>query len=151
MARRVAWGDLAVSAGFALMGLVWLLQARGLDLWDRETPGPGFLVAAFGGLLLALAAIAALQAVITPAAAPEGEGSLRKPLLVLAATLGGVLGLEVAGFALSTFLMLLALFVLAERKKLLPSLFAAAGVAAALHLIFAVWLAVPLPMGPFGD
>jgi putative tricarboxylic transport membrane protein len=151
MARRVAWGDLAVAAGFALMGLVWLREAGGLDMWNRETPGPGFLVAAFGGLLLALAAIAAVQALVTPAAPPEGDGSLRKPLLVLAATLGGVLGLEVAGFALSVFLMLLALFTLAERKKPLPSLLAAAGVAAALHFIFAVWLAVPLPMGPFGD
>jgi putative tricarboxylic transport membrane protein len=151
MARRVAWGDLAVAAGFALMGLVWLLQSRGLDMWNRETPGPGFLVAAFGGLLLALAGIAALQAVLTPAPVPEAEGGFGKPLLVLGATLGGVLGLEVAGFALSMFLMLLALFALAERKPLMPSLLAAAGIAAALHLIFAVWLAVPLPMGPFGD
>jgi putative tricarboxylic transport membrane protein len=149
--RRIAWGDLAVSAGFALMGLVWLLQSRGLDMWNRETPGPGFLVAAFGGLLLVLAAIAAAQAVVTPAAAPDGDGSLKKPLLVLAVTLGGVLGLEVAGFALSIFLMLFALFAVAERKKPLPSLLTAAGVAGALHLIFAVWLAVPLPMGPFGD
>lgn len=151
MPRRIAWGDLAVSAGFSTMGLVWVWQSRGLDMWNRETPGPGFLVAAFGGLLLALALIAAVQALVTPAAPPEGDGSLRKPLLVLVVTLGGVLGLEVAGFALSVFLMLVALFVLAERKRPLASLLAAAGVAGALHVIFAVWLAVPLPMGPFGD
>jgi hypothetical protein len=47
--------------------------------------------------------------------------------------------------------MLLALFVLAERRPFLPAVLAAAGVAGALHLVFAVWLAVPLPRGVFGD
>jgi hypothetical protein len=148
--RRVAWGDLAVAAVFAALGAVWVWQAGALDLWNRETPGPGFLPVVFGGLLVALAAIAALQAILAPAPVPEAEGGFGKPLLVLGATLGGVLGLEALGFALSVFLMLFALFALAERKRPIPALLVAAGVAGALHLVFAVWLAVPLPQGPFG-
>jgi putative tricarboxylic transport membrane protein len=153
--RRTAWGDLAVAAVFAAMGAVWVWQSRALDLWNRETPGPGFLPLAFGALLLALALIAAAQAVLAPAPAPEGDGGLAKPLLVLGAVGIAVLGLEAAGFVPAIFLMLLALFALAERKPLLPSLLVSAAVAGALHVIFAVWLAVPLPPGifgrPFGD
>jgi putative tricarboxylic transport membrane protein len=149
--RRTAWGDLAVAAVFAAMGAVWVWQSRALDMWSRETPGPGYLPLAFGALLLALALIAAAQAVLAPAAAPEGDGSLAKPLAVLGAVLLAVLGLELVGFVASIFLMLLALFTLAERKRPLPSLVVAACVAGALHLIFAVWLAVPLPAGIFGD
>ncbi|PWS34944.1 hypothetical protein DFH01_21635 [Falsiroseomonas bella] len=148
--RRVSWGDLGLSAGFAAMGLVWIAGAREMPMWERETPGPGWLPLAFGVLLVGLSAAAALQALIWPAAAPEGGGSVRKPLLVLGATLAAVLGLELIGFLPAVFLMLLVLFVLAERKALLPSLLAALGVSAALHLIFVTWLGVPLPAGPFG-
>ncbi len=132
------------------MGLVWIAGAREMPMWERETPGPGWLPFAFGAMLVALSAAAALQAILRPAPVPEAGGGVRKPLLVLGATLAAVLGLELIGFLPSVFLMLLALFALAERKKLLPSLLAAAGVSAALHLIFVVWLGVPLPAGPFG-
>lgn len=135
------------------MGLVWVLGARAMPMWERETPGPGWLPFAFGALLLALSVAAALQAVLQPAAPPAdgGAGAIGKPLLVLGATLAAVLGLELIGFAASIFLMLVVLFVLAERRRLLPSLLVAAGTAGALHVIFAVWLAVPLPAGIFGS
>jgi len=149
--KRINWGDLLLSAGFAAMGLVWLIGARAMPMWERETPGPGWLPFAFGALLLALSVGAAAQAILAPAPAPDAPGALRKPLLVLGATLAAVLGLELIGFAAAVFLLLLVLYAVAERKPLLPSVLAAAGVAAALHLIFATWLAVPLPAGPFGS
>ena len=152
MTRRVSWGDLGLAAGFATMGIVWIIGARAMPMWERETPGAGWLPFAFGAILLALSVGAAIQALFYPPplpAEPEPAGALRKPLLVLGATLVAVLGLDVIGFAPAIFLMLLALFVLAERKPLLPSLLAAAGVAGGIHLIFAVWLAVPLPGGLF--
>ena len=150
MRQRVAWGDLVLSAAFAALGAVWIAGAREMPMWERETPGPGWLPFAFGAILLALSIGAAAQALRRPASdVPQGGG--RKPLMVLGATLAAVLGLEVVGFVPSIFLMLLALFVLAERRPFLPALLAAAGVAGALHLVFAVWLAVPLPRGVFGD
>lgn len=150
MTRRVSLGDLGLAAGFAAMGLVWLAGARDMPMWERETPGPGWLPFAFGVLLVVLSAAAGLQALRRADAPPEAPGALRKPLLVLAATLAAVLGLEVVGFVAAIFLMLLVLYALAERKPLLGSLLAAAGVSAALHLIFVTWLGVPLPAGPFG-
>jgi nitroreductase len=146
---RPALGDLFLAALFFAMGIVWIAGARDMPMWERETPGPGWLPFAFGALLVALSIAAALEAWRKPTA--PAETAVRKPLLVLAATLAAVLALELIGFVAATFLMLLVLFALAERKPIIPSLLAAAGVAGALHLIFAVWLAVPLPRGWFGD
>jgi hypothetical protein len=151
VARRIAWGDLVLSAGFAAMGLVWVLGARAMPMWERETPGPGWLPFAFGALLIALSLAAAVEALRSPAPAPEAPGGLRKPLLVAGATLAAVLGIETVGFAVAMFLMLLVLFALAERKPVLTSTLVAAAVAGALHVIFAVWLAVPLPTGFLGS
>ncbi len=151
MSHRVSWGDLGLSAVFALMGLVWVLGARAMPMWERETPGPGWLPFAFGALLIAFSAAAGLQAVLRPSAEAGGPTAWRKPMLVLGATLAAVLGLEAVGFVPAIFLMLFVLFALAERRPRIPSLLGAAGVAGALHVIFVVWLAVPLPAGPFGS
>jgi putative tricarboxylic transport membrane protein len=151
MRRRIDGGDLLLSAVFAGLGLVWVMGAAELPRWDRETPGPGFLPLVFGVLLLGLAGLAGAQAIFAPAAPAQDQGSMRKPLLVLLITALAVTALEMAGFVLTIFAMLLALYALVERKPPLASLLAAAAVTGALHVIFAVWLAVPLPTGPFGS
>jgi hypothetical protein len=51
---------------------------------------------------------------------------------------------------LTIFAMLLALYALVERKPFASALVGAAVVTGALHVIFGVWLSVPLPLGPFG-
>lgn len=144
-------GDLGLSLVFLGLGLVWVLGAGDLPRWDRETPGPGFLPLVFGVLLMGFAALAAAQSILAPASPADDQGSFRKPLLVLAITTVAVTVLEAAGFVLTMFAMLLALYALVERKKPSVALLGASVVTAALHVIFAVWLAVPLPLGPFGD
>lgn len=150
MRQRIGGGDLLVSLIFAALGLVWVMGAAELPRWDRETPGPGFLPLVFGVLLLGFAGLSAAQAIFAPAAPAEDQGGLRKPLLVLVITAAAVTALEVVGFVLTIFAMLLALYALVERKPPVAAFIAAAAVTGALHVIFAVWLAVPLPLGPFG-
>ena len=150
MTRRIGWGDLGLSLTFAALGLVWVLGAADLPKWDRETPGPGFLPRLFGVLLLGLALATAVQSVLAPAAVTEDQGGFRKPLLVLLTSALAVTTLETAGFPLTVFLMLAGLYALVERKPPLTALLVAAAVTGALHMIFAVWLAVPLPLGVFG-
>lgn len=150
MRLRIGGGDLALSAVFAALGLVWVMGAAELPRWDRETPGPGFLPLVFGVLLLGFAAVSAAQAILTPAGPAEDQAGLRKPLMVLLITAGAVTALETAGFVLAIFAMLFALYAVVERKAPVPALLAAAAVTGSLHVIFAVCLAVPLPPGPFG-
>ncbi|HEY7688105.1 MAG TPA: hypothetical protein VH835_05410, partial [Dongiaceae bacterium] len=68
-------------------------------------------------------------------------------LVILAAT---VVGIGVAGFAVSIFLMLVVLFAVLERLPLHWSVLVGATTTAVLILIFKVWLRVPLPLGPIG-
>lgn len=151
MKPQVSRGDLGVSLIFLVLGLVWVLGASDLPRWDRETPGPGFLPLVFGVLLMGFAVLAAAQSILAPAPPAEDQGGFRKPLMVLAISALAVTALEAAGFVLTMFGMLLALYALVERKRPLVALVGATVVTGALHLIFAVWLAVPLPLGPFGD
>ena len=151
MNRRIGWGDLGLSLTFSAMGLLWITGARDLAMWDRSTPGPGYLPLVFGILLMGFAVLAGVQAVVAPAEPAEDQDGFRKPLLVLVITAVAVTALETTGFVLTIFLMLLALYALVERKSPVTSLLAAAAVTGSLHVIFAVWLAVPLPLGPFGN
>ncbi len=150
MKLRIGGGDLLLSLTFAALGLIWVLGALKLQMWDRETPGPGFLPLVFGVLLLGFALVSAAQAVFAPAASAEDQGGYRKPLLVLLILSLAVTALETAGFVLTIFVMLLALYAWVERKPLVSALVGAAVVTGALHVIFGVWLSVPLPLGPFG-
>jgi hypothetical protein len=104
----------------------------------------------FGVLLLGFALVSAAQAVFAPTAPPEDQGGYRKPLLVLLILSLAVTALETAGFVLTIFVMLLALYAWVERKPLVSAVVGAAVVTGALHVIFGVWLSVPLPLGPFG-
>lgn len=149
MKARIGGGDLFLSLTFAALGLVWLRGSAALPLWDLETPGPGFLPLVFGASLLMLSALSAAQAVFAPKEPAEDQGGLRKPLKVLLISALAVTALEKAGFVLTIFFMLLALYALVERKPLRFAFMAAVAVTAALHVIFVVWLGVPLPLGPF--
>ena len=149
MKARIGGGDLVLSLTFAALGLVWLRGAATLPMWDRETPGPGFLPLVFGASLLVLAALSAAQAVFAPQKPAEDPGGFRKPLKVLLISALAVTALQTVGFVLTIFAMLLALYVLVERKPLRSAFIAAAAFAGALHVIFVVWLGVALPLGPF--
>jgi len=146
---RIGGGDLFLSLTFAALGAVWLKGGSALPLWDRETPGPGFLPLVFGASLLVLAALSAAQAVFAPNGPAEDQGGFRKPLKVLLISALAVTALNTAGFVLTIFVMLLALYALVERKPLRSAFVASAAVAGALHVIFVVWLGVAFPPGPF--
>ena len=80
---------------------------------------------------------------------PVETEPIGKPLLLLAALLAAVIGVQAAGFALSVFVMLAFMFAVVERRPVVLSLVVAFGVTAVLILIFKTWLDVPLPKGPW--
>jgi hypothetical protein len=99
----------------------------------------------YGAILVALAG-----AILVFNKDRKTEDPVGKPLLVVALVAATVLGLQLAGFAPSIFLMLLALFVAVERLPLARSIAVAAGATGLLYLVFKTWLGVPLPVGPLG-
>jgi hypothetical protein len=123
-------------------------EAAKLPLWDGFAPGSGFLPLIFGALLAAFALAAGFVALREEA--PEAPGGLGRPTLVTLALLGGAAGIESAGFFASMFAMMAFLFLVAERRRPLPSVATAAGMALLLTGVFRGWLGVPLPAGPWG-
>jgi hypothetical protein len=140
---RVVKGELALALLFAALGALWLARAVGMPLWEGFAPSSGFLPLVYGGLLLGLAAAVGLPLVLAPA--PADAGSVRKPLVVLAALAVAVAMLPLAGFAITIFLLLAFLYGVVERLPIVTSLVVSALMSGALYLVFKTWLGVPLP------
>jgi len=142
MVIRAARGELALALIFAATGGLWIARAAGMPLWEGFAPDSGFLPLAYGILLAVLALAAFAQTLIGAAVPPEPVG---KPLLVLAALTVAVAGLDLAGFAISVFLLLLFLYAVIERLPLAAATLVSAATTGALYLVFKTWLGVPLP------
>lgn len=140
---RVVKGELGLALLFAALGALWLARAVGMPLWEGFAPSSGFLPLVYGGLLLGLSAAVGLPLVLAPA--PADGGSVRKPLVVLAALALAVAILPLAGFAITVFLLLAFLYGVVERQSWVASVVVSAATSGALYLVFKTWLGVPLP------
>jgi hypothetical protein len=147
MRARLLNGDVGLALLFGSLGLVWLFGALGLPFWEGFAPQSGFLPFFYGLLLTGLALAILLGAFLDTG--PD-EQPIGKPLTILVALTAAAVGVEVAGFGVAVFLLLVFLFAIVERLPVLRSILVAGTTTAALILIFRAWLAVPLPAGPLG-
>jgi hypothetical protein len=135
-------GELALALVFVALGLLWIVRAATMPLWEGFAPASGFMPLWYGILLVVLAGTIALPLLLKPAPAEE---PIAKPLVVLAVLAASIVGLTLVGFAPSVFLLLLVLFVAVERLPVGRSALVAAAATAVLYLVFKTWLGVPLP------
>ena len=147
MKQRIAPGELVLALFFALLGLLWIVAAARMPLWQGFIPQSGFMPLWYGITLTGLGAAIVARLWFEP---PKQEEPIGKALVVIAVIAATVLGFELIGFAPSIFLLLLVLFAAVERLPLARSTAVAAGVTAVLFLIFRTWLRVSLPLGPLG-
>jgi len=148
MRQRIAPGELILALFFALLGILWIVAAARMPLWQGFIPQSGFLPLWYGIALTGLAAAILVDLFMRKSAVPEEP--VGKPLVVMAVVAATVLGFDLIGFAPSVFLLLLVLFAAVERLPLARSLAVAAAVTAVLFLVFRTWLRVSLPVGPWG-
>jgi hypothetical protein len=112
---------------------------------------------ALGLLLMALAAGQLLRlrlakppaAAAAPAAKPASDGAARRVVLFVAVVALAVALLEPIGYVASSFLLMLGLLAVLGVRWGRAALVAAVS-AAASYLLFAQWLKIPMPAGPFG-
>jgi putative tricarboxylic transport membrane protein len=147
--RTIAPGELVLALFFALLGILWIVAAARMPLWQGFIPQSGFLPLWYGIALAGLAA-AILARLWFAKEQPKQEEPVGKPLVVMAVVAATVLGFDLIGFAPSVFLLLVVLFAAVERLPLARSLAVAAAVTAVLFLVFRTWLRVSLPVGPWG-
>jgi putative tricarboxylic transport membrane protein len=132
-------GELALALAFAALGVLWVVRAATMPLWDGFAPASGFMPLWYGLILVGLSAAVALRSERVV------EEPVGKALVVLGVVAATIVGLKLIGFVPSIFLMLLVLFAAVEKLPLVRSLAAAAGTTAVLYLVFKTWLGVPLP------
>ena len=135
-------GELALALVFIALGVLWIVRAATMPLWEGFAPASGFMPLWYGILLVVLAGTIALPLFLKPAPAEE---PIAKPLVVLAVLAASIVGLTLIGFAPSVFLLLVVLFVAVERLPVGRSALVAAAATAVLYLVFKTWLGVPLP------
>ena len=121
--------------------------------WDDTGPGSAFLPFWLG---LVMAALALLLLLRRPRAVdanvewmPRGEGRKRM-LIVMGLTVAFVALLKVTGMILGTALYLGLVIRLVGGHRLWVAVLVAAAAAGFNWLVFAHWLRVPFPPGPFG-
>jgi len=149
MQSRPALGEVVLALVFAVLGILWIVAALRMPLWEGFAPQSGFMPLWYGIILTTLAA-AILVNLFLQRERGKAEQPIGKPLIVLAAFAAAIAGLELVGFGPSVFLLLLVLFAVVERLPIARSILVAAGTTAVLFLIFKTWLGVTLPTGPLG-
>ena len=139
-----------------LFGAVTALLALQLPLGRLHAPGSGLFPLVLGCVLMGLAAGHLGQAVVARAASASPVASTRRPtrvsrMMLFLATLALAIGLlDILGYPLVAFLLMLALLgILGLRRRRTAGLIAAGAAALAYHL-FVQWLRIPLPKGWIG-
>lgn len=148
MHGRLAQGEVILALLFAALGILWMIAAFAMPFWQGFAPQSGFVPFWYGVILTGLSAAVFVD--VVRRGPGEAKPPIGKPLVVLAALAGGILGLEAAGFAPAVFLLLLFLFAAVERLPLARSVLVAGTLTVLLVLVFRVWLGLPLPAGPLG-
>lgn len=126
-------------------------SARLLPYGIVRNPGPGFFPW-WLGLSLGLLSLVLLGQSLLARSAGEGSagrGRWSKVVGVLVALAGYALLLEPAGYPIVTFLLVLFTLRVTEPHRWPLALGMALLAAGGSYLVFAVWLSVPLPAGPF--
>ncbi|MER5392972.1 tripartite tricarboxylate transporter TctB family protein [Saccharopolyspora sp. NPDC002686] len=154
-------GQVVLFSGLALLGAGFALSAFGYGVLLPESRiGPGFLPLVAGGLLAVLSVLLLVEQLRRPQPSSAVRGVddfgrtpqqrvwiLRRVFVLLPVAvalvpvLGMVCALGVLVLVISTWL---------ERRRLLPAVLLSASSAAAMYVVFAVVLQVPLPTGVFG-
>ena len=133
-----------------LLALFVAWENRNYPLGTLTDPGPGYLplgLAIFMGATgLLIAATGGKSARLAATRWPE----LGRAIVILVACGFGALALERLGYRLTVLALLVFFLGVVERKK--PWVVAAVAIGFSLisYLVFATWLRVPLPRGPWG-
>jgi Tripartite tricarboxylate transporter TctB family len=145
VARRDALAAVAVLA----LGAGAVIEAWRLPFGGVHSPGPGFFPWWLGLVILLLGTVLLVQAVRAPAGAAAAPGRPLRVLALLAVLALYVAALEPLGYAPATFLLVVVMLRAPERHRWPVALAVAVLAAGGSYVLFAVWLGVPLPPGPF--
>ncbi|MBI4246673.1 MAG: tripartite tricarboxylate transporter TctB family protein [Candidatus Rokubacteria bacterium] len=147
MARR----DVVAAAAMLLFAAAATVEsARLLPYGVVRNPGPGFFPWWLALTLGTLSLTRLVHSLLPGRAGHEGAGGQVGKVVALLAVLGVyALVLDLIGYPIATFLLVLFMLRVTERHRWPLALGLALLAAGGSYVVFAVWLSVPLPAGPF--
>lgn len=142
--------DTAVAALALGFGAVAAYESAKLPFGTVHSPGPGFFPWWISVVIAVLALIFLAQTLMArPKVELEASGRIAKVLALLCILALYTFLLETLGYPLCTFLLVLFMLRVTDPQKWTVALGMAALTAVGSYVVFAVWLSVPLPRGPF--
>lgn len=167
------WLDLSAAVSFIALSAFVTVQSAVLGIWTPLGPGPGFFPLVLGVALAGLAVMLGLEALratarqaatmalsgphamdVAEAAGAESPQSRwvrsRSMVLLLVSLVATLTLMDELGFRLSTFIFVLFLLVVVERRPPLRSCITAALISVGCFYLFSGLLSVQLPVNPLG-
>jgi len=141
----------ALAAAMVLgFGAAALYESSKLPFGTVHSPGQGFFPWWTSAAVVLLALILLFQALASrSSAAQEGPGRIAKVALLLVVLVAYTFLLDLLGYLLCTFFLVLFMLRAIDPQRWTVALGIAAVTAVGSYVVFAVWLSVPLPRGPF--
>ena len=142
--------DHVAGAFFVAFALLVFVISGDLPIGTLSSPGSGFLPKILAGLMMLFGIVLVVRAGESKPFATLSWHDAIHAALVVAITAAAVYLFERLGFLTVTVLMMFALLMIIERRKLLPAAAYSLGVVGITYVLFVYVLKTPLEPGPFG-
>ena len=140
-----------VAGGFFIgIGLLIIALSGDLPTGSLSMPGSGFLPKIVAGLTIFFGLVLALRANESKPFATLSWGDAKHAALVVAITAAAIAAFEWLGFLLTNVLLIFALLVIIERRRLVPAVIYSVGVVVTTYVLFVYVLKTPLEAGVLG-
>ena len=131
------------------LGAATLYESSKLPFGTVHSPGQGFFPWWTSAAIVLLALVLLFQAFTSHSSiAQQGRGRIAKVSLLLLVLFAYTFVLELLGYLLCTFFLVLFMLRAIDLQRWPVALGMAAVTAAGSYVVFATWLSVPLPRGP---
>lgn len=144
-----------IASALALLSLAAVVAAGTLNLpyWSDFAPGPAFAARWIAVVAALLAGFLLWEALTWSEHAdvdwPDREG-LRRVVLACVLLWAFLLAMPWLGFTVAAALLMLAMLLGVQRRRLIPSLATTVITVAGAWGLFIAWLQIKLPLGPWG-
>jgi hypothetical protein len=142
--------DHVAGAFFVCFGLLVIALSGDLPTGNLSLPGSGFMPKIVAALTVFFGLVLILRAQESKVFATLSWGGAKHAGLVVALTAVAVAAFEWLGFLTTNVLLIFALLVVIERRRLLPATIYSLGVVVTTYVLFVYVLKTPINTGPFG-
>jgi len=142
--------DHIAGAFFIGFGLLIIALSGDLPFGTPSFPGAGFLPNILAVLTILFGAVLVLRASESKPFAALAWTDAKHAALVVALTAAAIAVFDWLGFLTTDVLLIFALLVIIERRKLLPATVYSVGLVGFTYLLFVYVLKTPLETGPLG-